>query len=69
MEVIFFGKIFIPNVIIRKERFNSLSCPQTLENIFKNQPLDEIVNPRILKIREKALMYKFQVVAIPGKKS
>jgi len=37
--------------------------------IFNNRELDKITNPRILKIRERALPYQFTVVSIPGKKN
>ena len=37
-----------------------------LVRIFNDRSLDEIKNPRLLKIREKTLMYRFKVIAIPG---
>lgn len=40
-----------------------------LIRIFNDRNLDEIKNPRLLKIREKTLMYKFHVIAIPGNKN
>ena len=37
--------------------------------IFNDRDLDKIRNPRLLKIREKALPYTFTVISIPGKKN
>ena len=37
--------------------------------IFNNRELDKISNPRILKIRERTLPYRFTVISIPGKKN
>ena len=37
--------------------------------IFNSRDLDRITNPRILKIRERTLTYRFTVVSIPGKKN
>lgn len=53
----------------------TMGCPnlvvaidhKPLVRIFNDRRLDEIKNPRLLKIREKTLMYKFKVIAIPGK--
>lgn len=36
---------------------------------FNNRELDKIANPKILKIRERTLLYRFSVVSIPGIKN
>lgn len=54
-----------------------LGCPKLivavdhkpLVQIFNERDLDKISNPRLLKIRERALAYRFKVIAIPGKKN
>ena len=56
-------KMFVmgcPNLIVAVDH-------KPLVRIFNNRSLDEIKNPRILKMREKTLMFKFRVVSIPGK--
>jgi len=51
-----------PNLIIAVDH-------ESLVPIFNNRDLYEIKNPRLLDIREKTLMYRFRVIAIPGKKN
>ena len=55
-------KMFVmgcPNLIVAVDH-------KPLVRIFNGQYLNEIKNPRILTFREKTLMFKFTVVAIPG---
>lgn len=52
----------------------TMGCPnltiavdhKPLVRIFNNRDLHEIKNPRLLRIKEKTLMYKFRIVSIPG---
>ena len=55
-------KIFVmgcPNLVVAVDH-------KPLTRIFNNRDLNEIKNPRLLKIREKTLMFQFRVIAIPG---
>ena len=55
-------KMFImgcPNLLVAVDH-------KPLIRLFNNRDLNEITNPRLLKIREKTLMYSFRVVSIPG---
>lgn len=55
-------KMFImgcPNLIVAVDH-------KPLIRIFNNRDLSDIKNPRLLKIKEKTLMFKFRVIAIPG---
>ena len=51
-----------PNLIVAVDH-------KPLLPIFNDRDLDKIANPRILKIRERSLAYRFTVVSIPGKKN
>ena len=42
---------------------------QPLTRIFNNRNLNEISNPRLLKMKEKTLMYRFRIMSIPGIKN
>ena len=54
-----------------------LGCPnltvavdhQPLLKIWNDQALETIENPRLLKLKEKTLMYRFEVVHVPGEKN
>ena len=41
---------------------------QPLLKIFSDRRLDEIENPRLLRLKEKTLIYKFSIMHVPGKK-
>ena len=38
-----------------------------LTRILNERPLESIENPRLLRIKEKTLMYKFKIIHVPGK--
>lgn len=40
-----------------------------LIRIFNNRDLADIKNPRLLKIKEKSLMYRFNIISIPGREN
>ena len=42
---------------------------QPLTRIFNNRDLNEISNPRLLKMKEKTLLYRFRIMSIPGIKN
>ena len=56
-------------------RLFTLGCPELivatdhkpLTRIMNNRPLDAIENPRLLRIKEKIMMYDFSIVHVPGK--
>ena len=60
---------------LHKSRFFTLGCPnlivstnhRPLLGLLPDKELSNISNPRLLRIKEKTLMYKFQVVYNPGK--
>ena len=55
-------------------RMFTMGCPnltiavdhKPLVRIFNNRDLHDIKNPRLLKIKEKTLMYRFNIISIPG---
>ena len=38
-----------------------------LVNILNNRALEKIENPRVLRLKEKTLMFDFKIVHVPGK--
>ena len=60
---------------LRKTRYFTLGCDSLLVvtdhkpllKVLGNRRLEEIDNPRLLSLKEKTLMYRFQIAHIPGK--
>ena len=60
---------------LRKARLFLLGCPnltlvtdhRPLVKLFGNKELKDIINPRLLAMKEKTLMYNFQIKYLPGK--
>ena len=60
---------------LRKARFFLLGCPnlvlitdhRPLVKLFGDRELKDIVNPRLFALKEKTLLYRFQVRYLPGK--
>ena len=61
---------------LHKCRYYVLGCQdllvatdhQPLLKIFSDRRLDEIENPRLLRLKEKTLIYKFKIMHVPGRK-
>lgn len=61
---------------LHKCRYYVLGCQnlliatdhQPLLKIFSDRKLDDIENPRLLRLKEKSLIYKFKIVHVPGRK-
>ena len=49
-----------PNLIIAVDH-------QPLTKIFNDRPLETITNPRVLRLKEKTLVYQFNIIHMPGK--
>ena len=62
---------------LRKARLFLLGCPnltlitdhKPLVKLFGNKELKDIINPRLLALKEKTLIYNFQIKYLPGKKN
>ena len=62
---------------LRKARLFLLECPnltlitdhKPLVKLFGNKELKDIINPRLLALKEKTLIYNFQIKYLPGKKN
>ena len=60
---------------LRKARLFLLGCPnlvlitdhRPLVKLFGDRELKDIVNPRLFALKEKTLLYRFQVRYLPGK--
>ena len=50
-----------PNLIIAVDH-------QPLTKIFNDRPMETITNPRVLQLKEKTLMYHFNIIHMPVKK-
>ena len=62
---------------LRKARLFLLGCPnltlvtdhKPLVKLFGDKELKDIINPRLLALKEKTLVYNFQIKYLPGKKN
>ena len=62
---------------LRKARLFLLGCPnlvlvtdhRPLVKLFGDRELKDILNPRLLTLKEKTLLYRFQIRYLPGKKN
>ena len=62
---------------LRKARLFLLGCPnltivtdhKPLVRLFGDKELKDILNPRLLAMKEKTLIYNFNIKYLPGKKN
>ena len=63
-------------VALESSRYYTLSCPRLfiatdhkpLLSILNDWALDTIINPRLIKLKERTLPWQFELVYVPGKK-
>ena len=71
------GEVLPVAKCLRKARLFLQGCPnlvlvthhRSLVKLFEDRELKDILNPRLLALKEKTLLYRFQVKYLPGKKN
>ena len=70
------GEALAVTYALHKCRYYVMGCQdlvvatdhQPLLKILSDRRLDDIVNPRLFRLKEKTLAYKFKIIHVPGKK-
>ena len=70
------GEALAVAVALESSRYYTLGCPRLfiatdhkpLLSILNDRALDTIINPRLIKLKERTLPWQFELVYVPGKK-